>query len=99
MLFGGMGLPTFHMMGLVCQMMQPLVMGKAVVVFAPQDPEPPVVPNPQNVFELSRLTRCNGILTTPSFVEAWSHSPEIVEYLKTLDVLVRLRFHDTICKC
>ena len=72
MRYAGMGLPTFHGMGFFLQLMQPLVMATPIVVFTPQDPDPPIVPNPQNVFEVARLAQCNAFIAAPSFVEVGS---------------------------
>ncbi|EKM60508.1 uncharacterized protein PHACADRAFT_246502 [Phanerochaete carnosa HHB-10118-sp] len=83
-----MGLPSFHAMGLLLQMINPLATGREVVVYTPQYPAPPVVPNTQNVYEVAKLAKCTGMVALPSFIEAWSHSSEIIEYLKTLNVLL-----------
>ncbi|GJE98682.1 putative NRPS-like protein biosynthetic cluster [Phanerochaete sordida] len=87
-LYAAMGLPTFHAMGLLLQLTYPLSVGREVVVYTPQYPEPPVVPHPQNVYEVSKLAGCTAMLALPSYVEAWSHSAEVIEYLKTLTVLI-----------
>jgi acyl-CoA synthetase (AMP-forming)/AMP-acid ligase II len=105
--FGAMGLPTFHGMGLLLQLTVPLNTGQPVVVYTPQNPAPPVIAHAQNVYEVSKAAKCNAVFALPSYVEvstywevlsrtpsnnqlqAWSHSPEIVEYLSTLDILVR----------
>ncbi|EKM52250.1 uncharacterized protein PHACADRAFT_211524 [Phanerochaete carnosa HHB-10118-sp] len=88
--FGAMGPPTFHPMGLLLQATYPLVTGREVVIYTPQHPAPPVVPHPQNVYEVAKLAKCTALLAVPSFVEAWSLSldTEIIEYLKTLTVLL-----------
>ncbi|GJF00095.1 acetyl-CoA synthetase-like protein [Phanerochaete sordida] len=86
--YGGMCLPAFHAIGIMQQLVHPLATGGMVVVYTPQDPAPPVVAQPQNLYEVAKLCKCNAVLALPSFIEAWSHSPEIVDYLKTLDVLI-----------
>lgn len=63
------GLPTFHMMGVSWQVCSPLYSVSPIAVHAPQFPESPVVPHPQNVLEVAKLTECTGIITIPSFVE------------------------------
>ena len=67
--YGGMGLPTFHAMGFMVQLAFPLATGREVAVFAPQDPASPVIPNAQNVFESSRMSECSAIFAPPSFIE------------------------------
>ncbi|GJF00089.1 acetyl-CoA synthetase-like protein [Phanerochaete sordida] len=86
--YGAMALPTFHAMGFMMQLVHPLATGTAVAVYTPQDPAPPVVAQPQTVYEVSKLCKCTAVLVPPSFIEAWSHSQEIVDYLKTLDVVI-----------
>ncbi|EKM52251.1 uncharacterized protein PHACADRAFT_260494 [Phanerochaete carnosa HHB-10118-sp] len=88
--FGAMAPPTFHSMGLLLQLTYPLATGREVVIYTPQDPAPPVVPHPQNVYEVAKLAKCTALLAMPSFVEAWTLSldTEIIEYLKTLTVLL-----------
>ena len=69
MRYAAMGLPTFHAMGLLLQVTYPLSVGREVVVYAPQYPAPPVVPHPQNVYEVSKLADCTAMLALPSYVE------------------------------
>lgn len=66
---GGMGLPSFHGMGLLLQLAYPLISGREAVVFAPQDPAPPIVPHPRNVYEVSKKTGCTALVALPSYVE------------------------------
>lgn len=67
--FGAMGLPTFHAMGMLLQLSYPLSTGNEVVVYTPQFPAPPVVPHPQNIYEVALTTGCTALLALPSFVE------------------------------
>lgn len=64
-----MGLPTFHAMGMLLQLSYPLSTGNEVVVYTPQFPAPPVVPHPQNIYEVALTTGCTALLALPSFVE------------------------------
>ena len=48
-------LPPFHAMGILWHVMIALVHGDAIAVFAPQVPNPPLIPNPENILESSRL--------------------------------------------
>jgi hypothetical protein len=68
-----MGLPTFHGMGLILQIANPLVTGQPVVVHTPQDPAPPIIPHAQNVYEVSRAAKCNAIFSLPSYIEVSSY--------------------------
>lgn len=67
--FGTMGLPSFHAMGLVMQLCYPLVCCQPVAVYAPQYPAPPVVPSPQNIYEIGKMTKCGGLSAVPSMLE------------------------------
>ena len=68
-LFGAMGLPTFHAIGLFLQAAHPLAVGRSVVVFTPQYPDPPTIAHAQSVYGVSRAAGCNGIFAIPSFIE------------------------------
>ncbi|KAI0698168.1 hypothetical protein BC835DRAFT_1413297 [Cytidiella melzeri] len=85
--FGG-ALPSFHAYAWAWQFVMPWASGNPGGHFAPQYPAPPVVPNPENTLEASRITGCNAIPGVPAFVEAWSRSDDALEYLKTLDCLI-----------
>lgn len=69
MRYAGMGAPTFHAMGMLLQLTYPLSTGREVVIYTPQYPAPPVVPHPQNVYEVSKLAQCTALSATPSFVD------------------------------
>ncbi|EKM59937.1 uncharacterized protein PHACADRAFT_206156 [Phanerochaete carnosa HHB-10118-sp] len=94
--YGTMGLASFHSLGIVLQLIHPLATGAEVVVYTPQYPAPPVVAHPQNAYEVAKLAKCNALTVPPSFIDtkpsplskAWLHSQEILEYLKTLNVLM-----------
>ncbi|TCD65529.1 putative PKS/NRPS-like protein biosynthetic cluster [Steccherinum ochraceum] len=75
-------------MAIFMQLYAPLVTGDFVGLYPPQEPEPPIIPNPQNLIEGSKATGCNGIVTVPSFIEVWAQSPSNVQYLSTLRILV-----------
>ena len=69
MRWAAMALPTFHSMGILTQLMAPLISAEPVGVYGPRAPAPPVVPNPQNLLDAIRLCGCNGVMIVPSFVE------------------------------
>ena len=62
-------LPTFHSMGVLVQLIAPLVSALPVGLYGPKYPAPPVVPNPQNVLDMTRRTGSDTIMTVPAFVE------------------------------
>lgn len=62
-------LPTFHTMAILMQLYSPLVSGQYNGMYAPQHPAPPVVPSPQNIIEIAKLTKCNMIPMVPSIIE------------------------------
>jgi acyl-CoA synthetase (AMP-forming)/AMP-acid ligase II len=67
--FGAMGLPSFHAIGLQLQLTYPLAMGRGVVVYTPQYPDPPILAHAQSVYEVSKMAGCNGIFAIPAFIE------------------------------
>lgn len=85
--WGGAMLPSFHTMGIFMQLYAPLMSSQFIGVYTPNGPAPPVVPNPHNTLETSRVTGCHGIPVVPSFIEVWANSPEDVKYLATLSLL------------
>ncbi|CAL1703594.1 unnamed protein product [Somion occarium] len=84
---GGAMLPTFHTMGIYVQFYQPLTTGGFVGLYTPQEPAPPVVPTPQNLLNVMKVTGCSEAGVVPAFIEAWAQSPETIEYLASLKVL------------
>ncbi|GJE92564.1 acetyl-CoA synthetase-like protein [Phanerochaete sordida] len=86
--WAAMALPTFHAYGFAFQFMMPFVISMPVGLYEPKYPDLPVIPTPENLLEASCAMGCNTIPAVPSFVEAWSKSPDAVQYLKTLDQLV-----------
>ena len=67
--FGAMGLPSFHIIGLLLQLTYSLYTGQGVAVYTPQWPAPPVVVHPQNVYEVAKLAKCTALFALPSFVQ------------------------------
>lgn len=76
--YGGMALPTFHAMGLSIQIVYPLASSQPIALYAPQWPAPPVVPNTRNTLEFSKLMQCNGLISTPAFLEVRLRSSQSV---------------------
>jgi hypothetical protein len=82
------GLPSFHTMG-VSQLMHPLYTGRPTVIFRPTYPRPPTVTSPQTVLDTLKAVRAGGAFVVPSLLETWVHDQAAVDYLKTLNILVR----------
>ncbi|KAH8102917.1 hypothetical protein BXZ70DRAFT_1057354, partial [Cristinia sonorae] len=82
-----MALPTFHSIGIVGQVLLPMVTGLPVSLFTPQAPAPPALPNPKNMLDTTMLTGANALASVPIFIELWCRSPETVKYLATLKCL------------
>ncbi|CAL1709603.1 unnamed protein product [Somion occarium] len=82
--WGSMSLPTFHSMAVGVQILIPLCLGEAVSLFTPQEPAPPVVPNPNNTLETARITHCTAIAAVPSFFEVWAASVDATQCLASL---------------
>ncbi|EKM50930.1 uncharacterized protein PHACADRAFT_199768 [Phanerochaete carnosa HHB-10118-sp] len=86
--YGAMGLPTFHSFGFIVHVLNPAVNSYPVALHTPQDPRPPIISDPQSVYQAAKLTGCNGLYCFPSFAEVWSQSQEVIDYLKTLKILI-----------
>ncbi len=62
-------LPTFHTMAFLNQLLPPLANGTPCALFTPQAPKPPIVPTPQNVLEVTKVTGSDAFLLIPAFLE------------------------------
>ncbi|EGN96351.1 hypothetical protein SERLA73DRAFT_76323 [Serpula lacrymans var. lacrymans S7.3] len=89
---GTMSLPPFHAMGISLQIFVPLASVRGVVVFPPtsfDDPySRPIVPTPDNILDAVRSTGANALIASPTFLEAWSTSPEALRTLATQEMVV-----------
>lgn len=52
----------------------------------------PIMPTPQNILDHTRRTKSTGIITIPSIIQVWSQDLESIDFLKTLQFLVRVFF-------
>lgn len=68
-------LPSFHTLAVFMQLYAPLASGEFVGLYTPQAPAPPVVPTPQNVLDVARITQSTGILSIPAFIEVCDSFP------------------------
>jgi hypothetical protein len=50
----------------------PLVSGVPVGLYAPKAPNPPVIPNPNNLIDGCKAVGCTGISAVSSFIEVSS---------------------------
>lgn len=80
------GLPTFHILAFAWQMCFPLLTAQRMVIYAPQYPAPPVVPDPQSVLEVTKRLECTAVVTLPSFIEVRCHT------LRLWPLLIYFRF-------
>ncbi|KAF9238232.1 putative nonribosomal peptide synthetase, partial [Melanogaster broomeanus] len=89
---GGMLLPAFHGFGVVMQLYVPIAYLATAAVYPPRsatDPHtPPVIPSSDNVLENLRRTKCNVLITVPTFLEQWATSIDAVEELKKMDLVL-----------
>ncbi|CAE6441732.1 unnamed protein product [Rhizoctonia solani] len=79
-LVGTMALPTFHCLGMVIQVLEPLYMGYTQVLFAPA--RVPVVPNPNSTLKAIEGTKCTFLVCVPAFLEAWARDEDAIAILK-----------------
>lgn len=85
-----MGLPSFHPLGIVCQLLQPLS-GTPVAVYTPtatSSSSLPILPTPDNILEHARKTKCRSLTTVPAHLAIWFNSSDAVAYLATLHTIV-----------
>ncbi|KAJ7623615.1 hypothetical protein FB45DRAFT_681389, partial [Roridomyces roridus] len=89
-LVGNMVLPSFHIFGIVCQLLHPLH-GLCVAVYPPTATSTnslPVIPSPDNILQHARATKCKALTTVPALLTLWINSPESVAYLTSLQLVV-----------
>ncbi|KAJ7629663.1 hypothetical protein DFH06DRAFT_1225067 [Mycena polygramma] len=88
---GAMGQPPFAFSGMSCQLLGPLYGGVPVAVYPPTVISPellPISPTPDNMIACARNTNCKAILTLPGALMAWFKSPETMEFLKSLNIVL-----------
>ncbi|KAH7928011.1 putative aminoadipate reductase [Leucogyrophana mollusca] len=87
-----MSLPSFHTLGFYIQLYTPMISLTGVAIYPPtsyHDPNAtPVIPNSENILESTKRTKSSSLVVVPSFLEAWSTSPEAIETLKGLEYVV-----------
>ena len=49
----------------------------------------PIMPTPQNILDHTQRTKSNGIITIPSIIQVWSQDPPSVNFLKSLEFVVK----------
>jgi len=87
-----MHLPSFHTLGVMIQIMSALRGCTTVAIFPPVTKKPdllPIMPTPENILDHTQRTKSNGIITTPSIVQAWSHDLKSVDFIKSLEFVVK----------
>ena len=89
----GHGLPSFHTLGIITQVHGPLFSLVPVGLFPPTATAPhllPVIPTPHNVLDHMVRSRCNGLMTIPSFLQTWAQDQNTVTALASLEFVVSL---------
>ncbi|KAF9235375.1 putative nonribosomal peptide synthetase [Melanogaster broomeanus] len=89
---GCMSLPPFHALGLAAQLYIPIASLVTAAIYPPRsttDPHtPPVIPSSDNILDSLRQTKCNLLVTVPTFLEQWATSKDAVEELKKMDLVL-----------
>ncbi|KAH9912112.1 acetyl-CoA synthetase-like protein [Fomitopsis serialis] len=76
------GMPMFHAMGIMSTIFA-CAYGQAIAITAPTTS--PTIPTIESIIHGAMATKADLIMTVPSIVEAWSHNPEWVKWLATID--------------
>ncbi|KAJ7832641.1 hypothetical protein B0H14DRAFT_2364678 [Mycena olivaceomarginata] len=85
-----MGLPSFHLFGIACQLLQPLF-GIPIAVYPLTAISPsalPIFPSPDNILDHSHKTNCRSLTAVPALLAAWLQYPLAIAYLKSLHTVV-----------
>ncbi|KAJ4490659.1 acetyl-CoA synthetase-like protein [Lentinula aciculospora] len=86
-IIGGMGLPTFHMMGFCFQVLFPLYGLLTTGMFAPtvmQADAVPVLGTSETVIEAAKIIKPVFMIVPPTFFNSWDQSDDAVEFLRTM---------------
>ncbi|KIK91581.1 hypothetical protein PAXRUDRAFT_149195 [Paxillus rubicundulus Ve08.2h10] len=87
----GMALPPFHIFGLAAGLYTPISCLITAAVHPPRtemDPHAqPVIPTSDNIIECVRQTKCDYLMTVPTFLEQMATSEEAIEVLKTMKLV------------
>ena len=87
-----MHLPPFHTLGFMVQILYALRSCTTVALYPPVTRRPdllPIMPTPQNILDHTRRTKSTGIITIPSIIQVWSQDLKSVDFLKSLEFVVR----------
>lgn len=88
-----MHLPPFHTLGINMQLFVPLASVTTVALYPPTSltdhNTPPAAPTTDTAMEHSKRTGVTALMAVPSFLETWSLDAESVEWMKSLDFVVR----------
>ena len=90
-----MHLPPFHTLGFMVQILYALRSCTTVALYPPVTKRPdllPIMPTPQNILDHTQRTKSNGIITIPSIIQVWSQDPPSVNFLKSLEFVVKRLF-------
>lgn len=89
-LLGSMALPSFHTLAIYAQVLTPLFSVRPVAVYPPvreKDSDLPFSPTPDNILDHTRRTKCDGLIVIPTLLHVWSHSPESMDFLRSLRIV------------
>ncbi|KAF8601146.1 acetyl-CoA synthetase-like protein [Ceratobasidium sp. AG-I] len=81
---GTMALPTFHVIGLANQCINPLFVGYTQTLFAPSSSGVPAVPTPTTTLQAMSDTQCGYLFAAPAFLEVWSRDEKALSELRKL---------------
>lgn len=92
---GMMHFPPFHLIGVVAQILVPLAAVTCVALYPPTSFADPaaatIIPTSDNIMEHCKRTNVTAVLAVPTFLEAWVSEPESVQWLRSLQFIVRPR--------
>ncbi|CAA7265482.1 unnamed protein product [Cyclocybe aegerita] len=84
----GMALPPFHAMCIITHLLCSLYGMTPIGLFPPTATTPksqPVHPSPHNILEHAARTKCNALVTVPTFLHFWANEKKAVDFLASLE--------------
>ncbi|KAH0828784.1 acetyl-CoA synthetase-like protein [Lanmaoa asiatica] len=100
---GVMSLPAFHIYGLMMQLYVPFACVVTAALFPPRSITDvnvhPVMPTTDNILEHTCMTKCSILMCIPVFLEQWVASPDVINLLKTFDLVVCFPLSSSAAEC
>ncbi|KAF8320368.1 acetyl-CoA synthetase-like protein [Clavulina sp. PMI_390] len=88
-LLAAMAMPPFHVLGVLIQIVTPLLTGKPIMLWdIGEDGEPAPLATPETTMQAMRRFGATSVLAVPAFLVAWSRDEQAIEFMKLMDYVL-----------